>query len=184
MGVVVEVMLRVQMPDRPGELAKVAGAVGAVGGDIQAVDVVEAGGIDALDDLYVVVPEGGLRPLIEQIEALPDVTLVHATASRGHLGDDVGRVALVLQSLLDGAMVPEHAVSSLVSGLLHASASVLPEGSPLPAATPSLLVVPFAREWVVVRREYRFTQTEQERLTAVLRACEVATRNRAADLSS
>jgi hypothetical protein len=182
--VCVEVMLRVQVPDRPGELAKIAGAVGAAGGDIQAVDVVETGGVHALDDLYVVVPEGGLRPLIEHIEALPEVTLVHATASRGHLGDDVGRVALVLQSLLDGAMVPEHAVSSLVSGLLHASASVLPADASLPNPGPSLLVLPFAGRWVVVRRDYRFTQTEQERLSAVLRACEVATRNRAADLST
>lgn len=173
-----EVMLRVQMPDRPGELAKVAGAVGGAGGDIQAVDVVESDGGHALDDLYVVVPEGGLRPLIEAIETVPGVTVVHATPSRGHLGDDVGRVALALQSLLDGAMVPEHAVSSLVSGLLHASASVAPAGSKLPQSSPTLLVLPFGDGSVVVRRDYRFTQTERERLTAVLRACEEAGRVR------
>jgi len=47
-------MLRCSVPDRPGALAVLAGTIGEAGGDIQAVDVVEHGESDALDDLVVV----------------------------------------------------------------------------------------------------------------------------------
>lgn len=51
-------LIRVQLPDRPGALGAVATALGAVGGDILSVDVVERGSGIAIDDLVVELPSG------------------------------------------------------------------------------------------------------------------------------
>jgi len=51
-------LLRVQLPDRPGSLGEVAGALGAVGVDILALDVVEHDDGRAVDEMVLHVPPG------------------------------------------------------------------------------------------------------------------------------
>ncbi len=166
-----ELMLRCAVPDRPGALATLAGAIAEAGGDIQAIDVVESADGMALDDLLVVVEPDALRTLVDHVRAVDDVALVHAGPSRGHPGDAVTRVALGLESLLNGAMTLEHGVGVLVGGLLRASVAALQHVDDAPEEGDRVLVLPFDGQALVVRRDYRFTATERQRAPALLRAC-------------
>lgn len=46
-------ILRVRLPDRPGALGQVASRIGAVGGDIVAIDILERAGGQAIDEFAV-----------------------------------------------------------------------------------------------------------------------------------
>ena len=164
-------MLRVVLPDRPGALAAVAGAIATVGGDIQAVDVVESQRGVALDDLVVFVDPARGRALVDAVRAVPGVKVVHAAPSRGHPGDAVTRLAMGVEALLNGAMTPDHGVEALVGGLLRADSVQLLSAESAPVEEPGVLVLECDERALVVRRAYRFTDTERERASAVLRAC-------------
>lgn len=177
-----EVMLRCELPDRPGALAAVAGAVADAGGDIQAVDVVEVSEGHALDDVFVVVgPPGGLPALVEGLESLDEVEVVHIGPSRGHPADAVTRLAMGMEAVSNGAMDVEHGLASLVGGLLHASAVRFHAPEDAPDADSHALVLPAGGRVMVVRRDYRFTRTERLRAEAVARlGAEIARRRPAA----
>ncbi len=65
----VNVLIRVWLPDRPGALGLVASRIGAVGGDIVGVDVVERGERIAVDEFAVIVPDDGrLDLLVREVE--------------------------------------------------------------------------------------------------------------------
>lgn len=68
-------LLRVVVPDRPGSLGAVASAVGAAGGDIVGVDVVEHRDDGyAVDDFLVDLPAGRqVDVLVSACHAIPDV---------------------------------------------------------------------------------------------------------------
>ena len=166
-----EVIVRVCVPDRPGALATVAGAFADAGADIEAVDVVESAGGVALDDLVVVIEPESVRTLIERIEALDDVELVHVGPSRGLPGDAVARLALGFESLLNGAMTNDHALQALVGGLLRATAADLVPGKDAPRAGEKTIVLAVDERVLVVRRDYRFTDTERSRAAAIVSAC-------------
>jgi hypothetical protein len=53
-------LMRVRLPDRPGSLGAVATAMGEVGGDINAVEIVEKGDGVVVDDFIVDLPPGAL----------------------------------------------------------------------------------------------------------------------------
>lgn len=167
----VEIHLRLSVPDRPGALAAVAGAISGAGGDIAAVGVVETGDGTALDDIEIVVDPSCLQDLVDAIEGLEGVSLIHAGPSRGLPGDAVARLALGLESLLNGAMALDHAVPTLIGGLLGASrAELRPLGSTRPSGDRTL-VLEFDHQLLVVERDYRFTDSERGRATAILRVC-------------
>lgn len=73
-------LLRVWLPDRPGALGAVASHVGSVGGDIVAVDIVDRGGGQAVDDLIVELPADHLELMLREVRAVDgvDVEEVHA----------------------------------------------------------------------------------------------------------
>lgn len=177
-----EAMLRCSVPDRPGALAALAGAVADAGGDIEAIDVVEVSGGRALDDLFVVVgTPGGLRSLVDGLESLDEVEVVHTDPSRGHPADAVTRLAMGLEALLSGAMDAEHGLTALVGGLLHASEARFRAPDAAPGEDPRTLVIPAGGRVMVVRRDYRFTRTERLRAEAVARlGAEVSRRRPAA----
>ena len=50
------VLVRVWLPDRPGALGQVASRIGAVRGDLLAIDILERGGGQAIDELVVRLP--------------------------------------------------------------------------------------------------------------------------------
>ncbi len=66
-------LLRVALPDRPGSLGAVATAMGTVGADIQAVEIVEKYEGFAVDDFMVEVPHG----------TLPDALITSCTSIHG-----------------------------------------------------------------------------------------------------
>ena len=173
-----EITLRCAVPDRPGALAAVAGAIGAAGGDIASVDVIETADGIALDDIIVVIDPADLRDIVDALSAVEGVELVHAGPSRGQPGDAVARLALGIESLLNGAMTPEHAVTTLVGGLLGATSAELAPAGVIPPASDTVLVLDFDSQVLVVGRDYRFTDTERERAEAVLRTCLQAARVR------
>ena len=57
-------LMRVALPDRPGSLGAVASAMGSVGGDINAVEIVEKGDGVVVDDFIVDLPPGRLPETI------------------------------------------------------------------------------------------------------------------------
>lgn len=105
--------IRISVPDRPGSLGSVASAIGAAGGDIAKVDVLESEAGRALDDVFVTVrdPEQ-LARVTERLASVPGVTVVGsqhpAPPITGHA--DLELLAQVLarpergpQTLVDGA---------------------------------------------------------------------------------
>ena len=162
-------MLRCELPDTPGSLAALAGAIGEAGGDIQAVDVVETGDELVLDDLVVVVEAQQGAHLLEAVQRLPGVRLVHAGPSRGHPGDAVTRLAVGLEALLTGQAPLERGLPTLIGGLLRASAAELTLRDAAPSPSSKVLVLDIDHRVLVLRRDYRFTATERDRAGALVR---------------
>jgi hypothetical protein len=70
----VSFLLRLVLPDRPGALGAVATALGAVGGDILSVDVIERGPGSAVDDFVVELPTDKLADtLVSAAATVPGV---------------------------------------------------------------------------------------------------------------
>jgi hypothetical protein len=171
-----EIMLRCALPDQPGALAALAGTIAEAGGDIQGVDVVETAGGRALDDLTVMVADGALRALVDRVAALDGFELVHVGPSRGHSADAVTRLAVGIESVLNGAMTFEHALRTLAGGLLRASSAEVVLCDDAPRAGERTLVLPVDGRCLVLRRDYRFTHTERQRAEALVRSCLEASR--------
>jgi len=57
-------VVRMWLPDRPGALGQVASRVGAVGGDVVGIDILERGGGRAVDELVVELPDPELVDLL------------------------------------------------------------------------------------------------------------------------
>lgn len=81
-------LIRVKVPDTPGTLGAVAGALGTVDADILSVDVVERGSGVAIDDMVVELPSG----------SLPDVLITAAESIDGVEVDAVRPYASVLDT--------------------------------------------------------------------------------------
>ena len=173
-----EIHLRLSVPDRPGMLAAVTGAISHAGGDIAAVGVVETARDCALDDIEVVIDPARLQDLVAAIRGVEGVSLIHAGPSRGLPGDAVARLALCVESLLNGAMTLEHAAKTLIGGLLGAARADLLPGGSTPPSGDRVLVLDFDHQLLVLERDYRFTDTERERAAAILRTCVEAARAR------
>lgn len=161
--------MRCQLPDEPGALATLAGTIGELGGDIQAVDVVEHEHGVVLDDLLVLIDGERGSALLERLAEMDDVVLVHVAPSRGHPGDAVTRLAVGLEALLTGQAPPEQGLATLVGGQLRAgSAELMPRGQ-APEGSSKTLVLDVDERVLVLTREYRFTATERERAAALVR---------------
>jgi hypothetical protein len=164
-----ELMLRCALPDRPGALAQVASAISTVGGDIQSVDVVEHENGRALDDLEVVLEAEHIPLLLDRLTALDGVSVIHAGPSRGQPGDAVMRLSIGIESLLDGSAEARRGMSTLIGGLLRARRAEFVAPSQVPHDDERVLVLDAGDEVLVVRRDYRFTETERDRARALLR---------------
>lgn len=162
-------MLRCELPDAPGSLALLAGAIAEVGGDIQAVDVVASEGGRVLDDLIVVIDAGQGAALLAAIGRLEGVRLVHAGPSRGHPGDAAARIAVGLEALLTGQAPPDRALTTLLGGLVQAASAECVPAAEAPEPSGRVCVVPVGADSVVLRRDYRFTDGERDRAAAFAR---------------
>ncbi len=73
---VITIVVRVWMPDRPGALGQVASRIGAVHGDVLAIEILEQGGGRAIDELTVSLPDEGLMSLLTaEIDAVDGVSV-------------------------------------------------------------------------------------------------------------
>lgn len=69
-------LVRVWVPDRPGVLGAVASRIGAVGGDVHELEVVDRGGGRAVDELVVTVPDScPLDLLTREIDEIDGVDI-------------------------------------------------------------------------------------------------------------
>jgi hypothetical protein len=164
-----ELMLRCALPDRPGELAKVASAISAVGGDIQAVDVVEHSDGRALDDLELLLDADRIPSLLQRLGNLDGVRVVHAGPSRGRPGDAVTRLSIGIESLLDGSSEARRGLCTLIGGMLRARSAEFVRHGDAPEDDQRALALDAGDEVLLIERDYRFTATERERARALMR---------------
>ena len=97
-------LLRVALPDIPGALGAVATAIGAVGGDIESIVVVERTAESAVDDILVHLPAGALAD-----------TLYTAVLSTGARVESLRRWAGALDLHRDMDLVEELAIAERAS---------------------------------------------------------------------
>jgi hypothetical protein len=73
---VITIVVRVWMPDRPGALGQVASRIGAVRGDVLAIEILEQGGGRAIDEITVALPDADLIPLLTaEVDAVDGVSV-------------------------------------------------------------------------------------------------------------
>lgn len=72
----VNFVVRVWLPDRPGALGQVASRIGAVGGDVVGIDILERGAGRAIDELVVSLPDETLVDLlVSEVRAVDGVAV-------------------------------------------------------------------------------------------------------------
>src|SRR3954452_4012140 len=104
-------LMRVRLPDRPGQLGAVASAMGGVGGDINAVEIVEKGEGVVVDDFIVDLPPGALpENIVTACQNLEGVRVewISRYPEGGGLQSD-------LEALERMTADPAHAAETLVS---------------------------------------------------------------------
>ncbi|MGH9116614.1 MAG: hypothetical protein ACRD0A_01660 [Acidimicrobiales bacterium] len=108
-------VLRVWLPDRPGALGAVASRVGAVGGDVVGIDILERGGGRAIDELVIDLPEPGLVSLLlEEVRCVDGVDIEEIRPVAAGLRDpDLSALATAEQ------LVSEESARGLVEALVQ-----------------------------------------------------------------
>ena len=79
-------MVRVWLPDRPGALGLVASRIGAVRGDVLAIDILERGGGQVVDELVVSLPAGTPQELLVAEIGAVDGVAVESVRRRRAIG--------------------------------------------------------------------------------------------------
>jgi hypothetical protein len=112
------VVVRVWLPDRPGALGQVASRIGAVRGDVLAIEILEVGGGRAIDELVVALPDADLVELmVAEVHAIDGVSVEHVRLADGDHNDG-GLLALVLAAELAEADDGEQ-LGVLVEGMMR-----------------------------------------------------------------
>jgi hypothetical protein len=130
-------ILRVWMPDRPGALGALASRIGAVGGDVAGIDILERGAGRAIDELVIELPDAGLVDLlmaeIHQVDGV-DVESIRPATEALH---DPRVDALETAAILVGAPTPAESIEALCT---HAVRTVgAPWGAVISLADGSLV---------------------------------------------
>lgn len=106
-------VLRLWLPDRPGALGAVASRVGAVGGDVVGIEILERGAGRAVDEVVVDLPDEGLVDLlVSEVHQVDGVDVEQIT----HIGDSLRDPlldAFDTAAILVGARTPIAAVDGL-----------------------------------------------------------------------
>jgi hypothetical protein len=120
LGAMATYVIRVWLPDRPGALGAVASRIGAVGGDVVAIDILERGAGRAIDELVVdfagdQLPSDGtdLVPLMVNEMQQVDGVDVEEVRPMAEALRDPRLDALETAALLVGAATPDEAIASL-----------------------------------------------------------------------
>jgi hypothetical protein len=102
------------MPDRPGALGQVASRVGAVRGDVLAIEILEQGGGRAIDELTVSLPDDDLLPLLSA-----EVDAVDGVSVESICFVDPDRTDASLSALALGAAIAECAPSERLEVMVN-----------------------------------------------------------------
>lgn len=105
-------LIRVRLPDQPGALGRLASALGVAGVDIESVSVVDRDGGEAVDDLVVCLPPGGLAEvLVTAVGRVQGCVLetIRTHPGRARVLDEV--------ALLDEAALSASPLGVVVAGL-------------------------------------------------------------------
>src|SRR5918995_6123224 len=112
-------VVRVWLPDRPGALGQVASRIGAVHGDVTAIDILERGGGRVIDELMVALPESvSLDLLAKEIGAVDGVAVEHVRIIPDERPDSATALLVLAGDVAEAA--PEHRMATLVAGLMRA----------------------------------------------------------------
>jgi hypothetical protein len=115
-------VVRVWLPDRPGALGQVASRIGAVRGDVLAIDILERGGGQVVDELLVALPaETPEELLVVEIGAVDGVAVESvrpAPADRQDSGMALFELAAQVADV--SATRPDEAMATLGEGLADA----------------------------------------------------------------
>ena len=99
-------MVRVWLPDRPGALGAVASRIGAVGGDLVGIDILERGGGQAIDELVITLPSAALVELLVAELSAVDGVAVEAVRPAAEALRDPRLDALEAAAMLVAAQSP------------------------------------------------------------------------------
>ncbi|MET0459641.1 MAG: hypothetical protein ABW195_10350 [Ilumatobacteraceae bacterium] len=113
-------VVRVWLPDRPGALGQVASRIGAVHGDVTAIDILERGGGRVVDELVVSLPESAAIDLLAKEIGAVDGVAVEQIRTVGDERPDSATAVLQLAAAV-AETAPAERLGALVSGLLHAA---------------------------------------------------------------
>ena len=108
-------VLRIWLPDRPGALGAVASRVGAVGGDVVGIDILERGGGRAIDELVIDLPDPGLVSLLlEEVRCVDGVDIEEIRpVGAGSRDPDLGALETAER------LVAETSTRGLIEALVH-----------------------------------------------------------------
>ena len=102
------------MPDRPGALGQVASRIGAVRGDVLAIEILEQGAGRAIDELTVSLPDDSLLPLLTaEVDAVDGVSVESIRIV------DPDRTDASLSALALGAAIAECPMSERLDVMVH-----------------------------------------------------------------
>lgn len=112
-------VVRVWLPDRPGALGQVASRIGAVHGDVTAIDILERGGGRAVDELVVAMPGSvSLELLAKEIGAVDGVAVEHIRIVGDDRADSATAILHLAAAVAEAA--PAARLGTFVGGLLVA----------------------------------------------------------------
>jgi hypothetical protein len=98
--------LRLWIPDRPGALGQVAGRIGAVGGDVVGIDILERGAGQAIDELLIVLPDPTrLELLVSEVTQVDGVAIEDVRPATPVMEDALTAAALVVEARTPAAML-------------------------------------------------------------------------------
>jgi hypothetical protein len=120
-------IVRVWLPDRPGALGHVASRIGAVGGDVLGIDVVDRGGGRAIDELTIHLPTSRVELLIREANAVDGVD-VEEVREVARAPGDPRLIALEVSTRIVRATsraALHDLLCTSVAGLLHADWSAV-----------------------------------------------------------
>jgi hypothetical protein len=112
-------VVRVWLPDRPGALGQVASRIGAVHGDVTAIDILERGAGRVIDELVVSLPDSASEELLaKEIGAVDGVSVEHIRPVDETRADAATAILEVAARVADTP--PDERARRLVDGLLGA----------------------------------------------------------------
>jgi hypothetical protein len=150
-------VMRVWLADRPGALGAIASRIGAVGGDLIGIDILERGDGRVIDELTIELPSEDLIPLmLAKVNELDVVDVEDVRTVVGGLPHPLVDALEVAADLLDERVVAS-LFGALVSGVEAAFAAewaavVDPEGPVVLTASPGAPTRPWLEAFVTGTR--------------------------------